>query len=168
MRGDDWLGQAQRTPAAARSWKINSGACGRMLTDSLQALPPAKGIYHVKEAIAFSTLQIAPFAYAHAHTHRCSHKRACSRAGPFHLIALRGREGIYSLWQWHSVVLLEMELSPSNLRHCRELAHVEPRVLWPSCPTSRGGKLSVPGTTPSIQPRAGWWGGFLFARSEVN
>lgn len=54
----------------------------------------------------------------HMHTHRHSHERACSRAGPFHLTALSGREGIYSRWQWHSVVLLEMELSPSNLRHC--------------------------------------------------
>lgn len=92
----------------------------------------------------------------HMHTHRHSHERACSRAGPFHLTALSGREGIYSQWQWHSVVLLEMELSPSNLRHCRELAHIKPCVLWPSCLTSGGEKLRDPGMKPSIQPHAKW------------
>lgn len=30
----------------------------------------------------------------HMHTHTHSHERACSRAGPFHLTALSGREGI--------------------------------------------------------------------------
>lgn len=87
------LGQAQRMQPATRFWKINSGACGRMLTGSLLALQAAKGIYHVKEAIASSTLQIAPSAYRHTHSHR----HAFSRAGPFHLTALGGREGIYSL-----------------------------------------------------------------------
>ncbi len=36
---------------------------------SLLALQTAKGIYHVKEAIASSTLQIAPSAYIRAHTY---------------------------------------------------------------------------------------------------
>lgn len=45
-----------------------------------------------------------------------------------------------------------MELSPCNLPCCRELAHMEPPVLWPSCPTSRGEKPSDPGTTPSMWP----------------
>lgn len=56
------LRQAQRMQPATRFWKINSGACGRMLTGSLLALRAAKGIYHVEEAIASSTLQIAPSA----------------------------------------------------------------------------------------------------------
>lgn len=64
------LGQAQRMQPATRFWKINSGACGRMLTGSLLALQAAKGIYHVKEAIASSTLQIAPSAYISTHTYR--------------------------------------------------------------------------------------------------
>lgn len=63
------LGQAQRMQPATRFWKINSGACGRMLTGSLLALQAAKGIYHVKEAIASSTLQIAPSAYVRTHIH---------------------------------------------------------------------------------------------------
>lgn len=62
-------GQAQRMQPATRFWKINSRACGRMLTGSLLALQAAKGICHVKEAIASSTLQIAPCAYIHTQTY---------------------------------------------------------------------------------------------------
>lgn len=167
VRGER-LGQTQRMQPATRFWKINSRACGRMLTGSLLALQAAKGIYHVKKAIASSTLQIAPSAYIHTHTHSHSHKRACSRAGLFHLTALGGREGIYSLWQWHSVVLLEMELSPSILSRCRELARIEPRALRPSCPTSRGEKPSDPGTTPSIQPNAGRYFICLLVPNELE
>lgn len=69
------LGQAQRMQPATRFWKINSGACGRMLTGSLLALQAAKGIYHVKEAIASSTLQIAPSAYIRTHTYTLTQAR---------------------------------------------------------------------------------------------
>lgn len=62
------LGQAQRMLPATRFWKINSRACGRLLTGSLPASQAAKGIYHVKEAVASSVLQIAPSALR-AHTH---------------------------------------------------------------------------------------------------
>lgn len=73
------LGQAQRMQPATRFWKINSGACGRMLTGSLLALQAAKGIYHVKEAIASSTLQIAPCAYSRTHTYTLT--QACLLKG---------------------------------------------------------------------------------------
>lgn len=56
--------------------------------------------------------------HTYTHTPPHSHKLACSRAGPFHLTALGGRAGICSPWRWHSVVLLEMELSPFNLPRC--------------------------------------------------
>lgn len=166
LREEGRLGQAQRMQAATRSWKINSGACGRMLTGSLLASQAGKGIYHVKEAIASSTLQIAPSAYicTHIHTHTSVPAQGLAPS----TWPLSVAERVYSLWQWHSVVLLEMELSPSNLRHCRELAHIKPRVLWPSCPTSRGEKLSAPGTTPSIQPHARWCFLYLLVLNELE
>lgn len=166
LREEGRLGQAQRMQAATRSWKINSGACGRMLTGSLLASRAGKGIYHVKKAIASSTLQIAPSAYicTHIHTHTSVPAQGLAPS----TWPLSVAERVYSLWQWHSVVLLEMELSPSNLRHCRELAHIEPRVLWPSCPTSRGEKLSAPGTTPSIQPHARWCFLYLLVLNELE
>lgn len=129
-----------------------------MLTGSLLALQAAKGIYHVKEAIASSTLQIALCIHTHTHTYCThSHKHARWRAGPFHLTALCGRKGIYSPWQWHSVVLLEMELSPFNLPRClRAGPH------WASCAVTfmsykqpRGEKQINPATTHSTQPNAG-------------
>lgn len=46
---------------------------------SLLALQPAKGIYHVKEAIASSTLQIAPSAYIRTHTYTLT--QACLLKG---------------------------------------------------------------------------------------
>lgn len=73
------LGHAQRMQPATRFWKINSGACGRMLTGSLLALRAAKGIYHVKEAIASSTLQIAPSVYIRAHSYTLT--QACLLKG---------------------------------------------------------------------------------------
>ena len=79
-RGESGPGQARRMQPATRFRKINSGACGRMLTSSLPALQTAEGIYHVEEAIASSALQIAPPAYerAHADTHpdECAHSGA--------------------------------------------------------------------------------------------
>lgn len=97
------------------------------------------------------------------------HTQACLLGtGPFHLTAFSSREGIYSLWQWHSVVLLEMVLSPSNMRHCWELAHIEPCVLWPSCPASRGERLSDPAITPYIQPHVSWCFLYFLVLNELE
>lgn len=59
-------------------------------------LPPsflqaAKGIYHVKEAIASSTLQIAPSAYIYTHAHTFT--RARLRAGPLPLDCSQWQRG---------------------------------------------------------------------------
>ena len=72
--GTERLGPARRSRPATRFWKINSGACGGMLTGSLLAMQAAKGIYHVKEAIASSTLQIALSAYVQTQSRLHTHK----------------------------------------------------------------------------------------------
>lgn len=150
LREEGRLGQAQRMQAATRSWKINSGACGRMLTGSLLALPAAKGIYHVKEAIASSTLQIAPSAYIC--THIDTHMSVPAQGLAPSTWPLSVAERVYtpsdsgtllSSWRWSS--------APPTCVTAWELAHIKPRALWPSCPTSRGEKLRDPGMKPSIQ-----------------
>lgn len=136
VRGER-LGQTQRMQPATRFWKINSRACGRMLTGSLLALQAAKGIYHVKKAIASSTLQIAPSAYIHTHTH--IHTSVPAQGLASSTWPLSVAERVYTLcdsgtllssWRWSSAPpsCLDAESWPASSLVCCDLHVLQAEV----------------------------------------